>query len=185
MSVLSVTETTINVFFCFQNPFVSSIEQKLNTLKENEKLLLSGTSFIYLVPEAAPASEDIAPSLAPMVASSSEMLGAQPGPSLANSDPVTFMQSPTAPVEQAPVDDGVYPERLIQVNPTGKPVVYQHSQQREQRKPPVPAPRRSVPAPKLLPSPKRTIPSPIKRRAVKESSSSNVQPSKRYSFMKS
>lgn len=161
---------------------MSSIEQRLNTLKENEKMLLSGTSFIYLVPVTAPASEDTTPSVAPMVAPSLEILGAQPGPSLVNSDPVSFMQSPAGPVEQAPVDDGVFPERLIKVNPTGKPVVYQHSQQ---TKPPVPAPRRSVPAPKLLPSSRRNVASPVKRRALREGSSSNTQPSKRYSFMKS
>lgn len=164
---------------------MSSIEQKLNTLKENEKMLLSGTSFIYLVPVTAPASEDTAPSVAPMVAPSLEILGAQPGPSLVNSDPVSFMQSPAVPVEQAPIDDGVFPERLIKVNPTGKPVVYQHSQQRQQTKPPVPAPRRSVPAPKLLPSARRNVASSVKRRALKEGSSSNTQPSKRYSFIKS
>lgn len=164
---------------------MSSIEQKLNTLKENEKMLLSGTSFICLVPVTAPASEDLAPSVAPMVASSLEMLGAQPGPSLVNSDPVSFMQSPAVPVEQAPIDDGIFPERLIKVNPTGKPVVYQHSQQRQQTKPPVPEPRRSVPAPKLLPLPRRNVASHVKRRALKEGSSSNRQPSKRYIFMKS
>lgn len=160
---------------------MSSIEQKLNTLKENEKILLSGTSFIYTIPPPTPASEDTAPSVAPMVTPSLEILGAQPGPSLANSGPLTFMQTPPiAPVEQAPVDDGVFPERLIKVNPSGKPVVYQHSQQIEQTKPPVPAPRKSVPAPKLLPSPRLNTSSPVKRRALKEGRSSNIQTSKRY-----
>ncbi|XP_046673869.1 translation initiation factor IF-2 [Homalodisca vitripennis] len=134
------------------------IEEKVRSLSENRPIIFGESAIISLAPPSPPPP----PKEAPVVASPS------PDTMMVLPEQVMIVEQPPVPYQPVPVKDTVYPEGLIQVNPPRRV-----------------APKRRMPAPKILPPPSSTntrgtlpLPSP-RRQALREGDSANVpQPKK-------